>query len=371
MNDFANESDIDFPAAYFDKYVSNTLIGSGNHRFFDSESEKTAVAFYKVFKSGKFGYSFLFENAVDSTYGDGNRCLANTRGERWLLSGAEVFVTDNADPSAPARQRQTLCFDGKTDKCVAAGECFCSDETVLDVKENEYLGFKITFCGKSIPCLESNLIPSFAEKNGEFLPDKFLPLPAMIGVARNVKKRLLFWGDSITQGCGTSENTYSHYAAVAAKLCGTDYSVWDIGVGWARAYDAATCGYWMKKALLSKPDIAVICFGVNDIGSDRTPERIIEDLSTIAEKTKASGATVILQTIPPFSFCGESRKVWRTVNEFIIGRKIKSADFIFDNRAILGKGEDFSEAKYGLHPNADGCLIWGRNLYAQSVSKNL
>lgn len=352
---------------FFDKYVSNTLIGVGNQHFFNSEGEKTAYAFYKVFKSGSFGYSFLFSNATDSTCGEGNFCHANISGKPWNLLGMEVFVSDTAHPSTAFRQRQTILFGGKAQKRVEPGEWFYSDETVLSVKENEYLGLKITFCGEQLPCMSSNLIPSFVENKGKFVSCDQLPLPAMVGCLRKPKKRLVFWGDSITQGCGTEENSYSHYAAVAAKLLGNEYSVWNIGIGWARAYDAASDGYWMQKALQS--DVAFVCFGVNDICAGRTPEQVLEDLNTITEKLKTHGTSVVLQTIPPFSIGGEIGKRWHEINQAILCGDVKSADYVFDNREILGIGENFAEAKYNPHPNGQGCKAWGQALY-EFVMKN-
>ena len=58
---------------FFEKYVSNTYAASAHHSFFNmGDGEvRTGRVFYKISVGGKYNYSILFSNTIDSTYSDG------------------------------------------------------------------------------------------------------------------------------------------------------------------------------------------------------------------------------------------------------------------------------------------------------------
>lgn len=352
---------------YFDKYTSNTLAAAANQHFFineDADKEYTSRVFYKVFSGGKYNYSFLFSNIIDSTFSDGSVSHMNLVCDEWeIVSAAAAIVDECDDKTMPEIDGfVSLTFGGSKGKTVAPGEFFSSDPVELSPKKGQFICLEITFKGRMIPYHEESIIPIFAYENGEWKYCRKMPLAGMIGCDRPVKKRIGFIGDSITQGIGTPRNSYKHYAAVVADLLGDEYSYWDIGIGYGRGNDAATDGAWLFKA--KQLDVITVCFGVNDINRGFTADHIINSLETIMDKLHATGVKVIMQTVPPFDYSGERIEKWNRINEHILGSMAERAEGVFDVRNILSKSaEEPYMAKFGGHPNSEGNRLWGEELY--------
>ena len=81
----------------------------------------------------------------------------------------------------------------------------------LSIREGDYLCVQIAFRGSRIPCHPEINIPSFVKDGSRFVPSEYVPVPNMIGARRNVKARVGFLGDSITQGLGTDLDSYDHW----------------------------------------------------------------------------------------------------------------------------------------------------------------
>lgn len=352
---------------YFDAYVSNTLAAAANQHFFineDAEKEHKARVFYKVFAGGRYGYSFLFSNIIDSTYADGSVSHMNLVCDEWEIISAAVALVDSCDNKTMPEINGFLpiSFGNEKSKTVAPGEFFSSDPIELDPKKGQFICLELVFKGKMIPYHEESIIPIFTYEGGEWRYCRKMPLACMVGCDRSVKKRIGFIGDSITQGIGTPNNSYEHYAAVVADMLGEDYSYWDLGIGYGRGNDAATDSAWLFKA--KQLDVITVCFGVNDICRGFTAEQIINSLETIMEKLHSAGVKVIIQTVPPFDYSGERIEKWNKVNEHILSSMAERAEGVFDVRAILSKSADEPHmAKFGGHPNSEGNRLWGEALY--------
>ena len=72
---------------YFKKYRSNTVASTSNNYMliFDEEKTVTGRIYYKVRKSGRYAYRFLFSDIVDSTFADGRVSRANLCGEGYEI----------------------------------------------------------------------------------------------------------------------------------------------------------------------------------------------------------------------------------------------------------------------------------------------
>ena len=348
---------------YFEKYTSNTLASAENQHFFlneDPDKENTARVFYKVFAKGSYGYSFLFSNIIDSTYHNGSVSHMNLVCDEWEILSAAVAIVDGCDCQTMPRidNFRPITFGGKASKTVNPGEFFSSDEIKLDAEKGQFLCLELSFKGRMIPYHEESIIPIFTLENGEWKYCRKMPLACMVGVDRQVRKRIGFIGDSITQGIGTPNNSYKHYAAVVADILGEENSYWDIGIGYARGNDAATDGAWLFKA--KQLDIITVCFGVNDINMGFTADQLIANLEKILAFLHKAGVKVIMQTVPPYNYSPERRAVWEKVNGHILNEMSKYADGVFDVVPILGKGDDEPHmAKFGGHPNSEGNRLWG------------
>lgn len=361
---------------FFDTYSSNTLAGSANQHFFISDSGKhTGRVFYKIFKEGEYNYSVLFSNTIDSTYGKGDVSHKNYVCDSWTICSARVArwdkntdFTDMFDGDNPDRINNTdakfisLTFDSSFSKTVHPGELFSSDPFKMNFEKGDYLCLEITFEGNEIPYHEESMLPIFrkTEKGWEY--NRKMPVASMIGSDREVKSRIAFVGDSITQGIGAGYNTYLHWNAVFAEKLGDDFAFWNLGIGYARASDFASDGAWSYKA--RQNDVVFVCYGVNDILMGHTEEEIRKDLSTIVCNLKKQGKKIILQTIPPFEYGEEGARKWLSLNSFIKNELSKEVCFVFDNSDILSLNNETPwKHKYGAHPNAEGCIKWGEALY--------
>jgi len=251
---------------------------------------------------------------------------------------------------------------------VNAGEFFCSDGVELYAAAGEYVCVEITFKGNTLPYHEETIIPTFIKKGDEWVVSKQMPFPSMIGCQRHVKRRIAFWGDSITQGIGTAKNSYAHWNAVLAELLGDEDAYWNLGLGYGRADDAASEGPWIFKA--KQADVVFLCFGVNDIYRGFAEDVIIRNLRTIVERLEENGVQVIVQTIPPFGYDETKRPMWERINTFI-REELGKNHMIFDTVPVLGdKEKGLNIAKYGGHPNEEGSLLWAQALYKMLKENN-
>ncbi|MBO5313623.1 MAG: SGNH/GDSL hydrolase family protein [Clostridia bacterium] len=345
---------------YFDKYVSNTLASTMNQTCLYTSGEKQKSRVYvKVFSGGEYEYSLLFTDTIDSTYGDGSSTVANEVCGEWTIHSAKIiipngdYLSELKNETEPKSTVQ-LTFDGKISRTVKEGESFNTDSVLLNLEKNETIAVEIEFSGRKIPYFEEILVPTYLFINGEWVLDKRVVAPSMIGVARKVEKRIGFFGDSITEGIGTQMGEYSHWCAEIARTLGEKYSYWNLGIGFARAYDGASNGAWLEKA--KKLDLVTICLGVNDIGSGCTADEIKASLRKIVEILSQNGVRTVLFTIPPFDYCEKTELIWREVNAYILD-EMSAITEVYDVVPIWGdKAPNEHRAVYGGHPNEEGCL---------------
>lgn len=362
---------------FFENFSSNTCAGSGNqHIFFsDEKAIRTGRIFYKIFCVGEYNYSLLFSNITDSTFSDGSVSHKNLVCDSWKILNAKIgradknFFADTFDVCLMERRVNEkeielfpITFDGNTEKNVAPGEFFSSDPLKISFDENDYLCLEITFCGKMIPYHEESIIPVFVKTENGFVYSKKMPFVSMIGCDRPVSKKIAFLGDSITQGIGTPLNSYTHWNSVLSQKLGKGFAFWNLGLGFARANDMASDGAWAFKA--KQNDIVIICYGVNDILQGSDENQIKTDIEKIVDIFISEGKKVILQTVPPFDYKDDKITVWKNVNDYIKTVLSKKVSLIFDTVPVLCESEDKPyNAKFGGHPNEDGCKAWADALY--------
>lgn len=361
---------------YFDQYSSNTYAASANQYFFRMHHDevRTGRVFYKISSGGAFGYSLLFSNTIDSTFSDGSVSHCNLLCRRWSILGAKVGKCCKAIPAGNEMEEnadwinQNVCdfviltFGGSTSKTVEPGELFCCDEFQYDFKKGDYLCLEIIFSGEQIPYHEESLLPAFLKTKQGWKYCKNMPFASMIGCNRKRKNRIAYLGDSITQGIGTPVNSYLNWSALLSEKLDVGNAYWNLGIGYGRATDMATDGSWLYKA--KHNDIVVLCCGVNDILQGAKEKQIIQDLEIIVNLLQKEKIKIVLQTIPPFDFTGEKCSTWERVNQYIKSELHKRVTIVFDIVPYLSENKMFPQkAKYGGHPNPQGCRIWAEELY--------
>jgi len=357
----------------FENHSSNTIAGSGNQSYFLSEKERihTGRVFYKIACPGEYRYSLLFSNIIDSTYSTGEYSHMNLICDAWEIHEARaavcgVLTGDLFNPKTASEINGKvgsfvpLTFGGSGRKTVAPGEFFSTDPVSLSFAEGEFLCLELTFSGEMVPYHEESILPVFRKTDSGWEYDKRMPLAGMVGCDRPVRNRVGFLGDSITQGIGVPVNSYLHWNAICAEALGSANAYWNLGLGFGRANDMASGGAWAFKA--KQNDILTVCYGVNDIMRGLPQEQTEKDLAAIVAFLKKEGKKVILQTIPPFNYSGETLSKWNYLNSFIRETLSKEADLLFDVVPILGEPDAPYMAKYGGHPDEQGCKLWGEGL---------
>lgn len=377
---------------YFDTYVSNTIAGSGSQTvFFSDNLPHTGRVFYRVTQGGKFNYSFLFTNIIDSTFSDGSVTRKNYVVDTWNILSARVAVCRELDfekVCAPAKEKdenpsvtmgcfpsenrdhiivssfREITFNGSIEKEVGPAEFFATDPLELELAAGEYVCLEITYRGNVIPHHAESIVPVFVKTGNRWEYSKLMPFPAMIGIDRKVPKKICYIGDSITQGCGTAVNSYTHWNAVLTENLPRENAYWNHAYGYARASDAASNGAWLFKA--KQNDYAVVCYGVNDLYHEYVAEKatvvknICAHLAEIVDKLRAANTKVLIQTVPPFDYPDEIAGMWREINAYIRNELSQKADAFFDNVPVLSENgdPDCPKARYGGHPDARGCKAW-------------
>ena len=354
---------------YFDKYVSNTLASTQNQLYFvsDNTKQKGRVRI-KTFSSGIYEYSFLFSDTIDSTYADGSISQANEECGNWTIHNASVVICEgdywyDMENGIKPKKSVQLTFDGKKEKTVKKGESFYTDSVILNLSNKDDWYIEIEFSGEKIPYFEEIVIPTYRLENGEWKLNKRVPVPNMVGVVRKVEKKIGFLGDSITEGIGTELGSYEHWNAKIAEMVGEKYSYWNIGIGFARANDAASDGAWLNKA--KQMDVVTICLGVNDLGRGYTEKEITNNLEKIVRILQENKVRTILFTVPPFDYDKETKTKWSSINTYILNELSKITE-VYDVAKIWGdKAPNEERAIYGGHPNAEGCLVMAKDFVSK------
>ena len=361
----------------FNNYYSNTILGSGNNNLLilsDSTSH-CGIMLVKPQLYGRQRYTFAYSNTVDSTFDSGSTAYANLSGESWTieaLSAADAGEKDLYDVDFEGAKLisdfsienlfrldgfKEILFNGENKKRIAPDEIIFSDSTEIEILPGHLLALKITFSGHKIPYTSDKIVPCFTYNKGEYKCSRDFPPPVFFGVeGKERRTRIAFLGDSITPGLGTAAGQYEFWTAkIADKLSCRKYAVWNLGLGFGRAEDAAQCGCWLNRA--KQNDIVFVCFGVNDILQYGDAQRICTALSIIVSELKKSGVKTGIFTIPPFDFEGKQAEVYDKCNKYIRGKLSKETDFFFDIAEVLAAPDNKYSALYGGHPDKSGCSL--------------
>lgn len=344
--------------SYFDTFFSNTAVSTNNQKFYtaDPREIQTARAYIKVTVGGEYAYSFLYANQIASTFDDGSESFAGYLCDAWEILSLklsvckEEFTPDGFIP---------LTFDGNEGRRVGVGEVFSTDPVRIRAERGQRLCLEMVYRGREIPYLHETLVKGERLMAGAWVEHLHLPRPVAVGCDRPVRRRLVIWGDSISEGLGTPLEGYAGYAQVLTEQLDNDIAVWNIALGYGRAADAASGSLWFWEA--KQADAVLLCFGVNDILRGYSAAEIQRNLSLILSRLRRAGCRIGIQTVPPFDFRGEHFTVWQQVNAYIQEVLAPTVDFFFDNRPIL-VGEDGYSCPYGGHPNTEGARLWGMAL---------
>ena len=355
----------------FDGYASNTVISTGNNYMTDAKGGVTFRTYFPVEESGTLEYQFYFSNTVDSTWERGRYSYAGKSGGSYQILNAHVWTAsspDSDDDSEPVE----ITFDGSPEKSVSPDETFWSDAVTLDVPEGKYLVWEWTLDGADIPCIRmTELAYSYILKDdGALEYNMDVPCPQFIGTNRNAKKKIACFGDSITQGAETTAYEQNFWVSELSERLGTDYAVWNIGCGYARASDASLCGNWLERA--KSADIVTLAFGTNDLAvgqygqrNSSSADEIESWLRTLIQELRSAGCQVILFNLPPFDFDEATEAVRTEVNSRIPAIAEETGCAFFDWNVLLENPDEPGKSLYGGHPDDEGCRVIAEALLKQ------
>ena len=335
-------------------FFSNTFAGTCNNDtlFLDKEKTITSRIFYKASVVGKYNYKFYFSNNTFSTFYDGKNSRANLKGGKYNILSAKVGCFNGDYKNFGGEGLKCISFDGQPQKTVGEGEEFWSDPVLLDV-QGGYLVFEWTVKGKKFPYTPDKIIPAQVLTENGFTDCNAFPQPCMVACDRPIKKKIVFLGDSITQGLETGFDGYKFWAALIGEKAVNEAGVWNIGLGHGRAQDAASCGVWLDAA--ESGDFINVCFGINDILQGRTVKEIQNDLLTIVKCLKEKNKKVGIFTVPPFNFEGTFENMRLEINSYIKEKLSDYTEYVFDFAGALSDPKEPYKAIYGEHPDDSGC----------------
>lgn len=343
-------------------FYSNVHCGllNNNLRVFEEPTRLRCRAYFKVAVKGEFRYRFWFSNNCYSTMCMGELAYPDRKGKPYTIHSFRVFTSDILSEEKLTGGK-TVYFGGSETKTVTEGEEFYADPLSLSVREGQYLVTEIELTGTEIPVTEDSQTPEYEEFNGSLLPRMGGFKPNFIACDRPAEKKLIFLGDSITQGCGTTFDAYDHWAARISAAMTPKYACADLGLGFARSTDFLNGQSWHRAA--NGADYAIVCYGVNDIlhangvgqgGAD--PQKILESLDGCLSLLQDMGIEPILFNVPPFNYDEfNSVEVWRTINRALPELAQKHGIRLFDVAAVLSNPAPCEyRAKYGPHPDGGG-----------------
>lgn len=356
----------------FATYPSNIPLGTSHNHIlhFDAPRRLTARAYVRCLSYTPDTWRFWYSNTVDSTFGGFDyEAYRDQPGGNWTILSARIgdggpYVEGFMDTPAPVTSWTEVTFDGNSRKTVTPGERFWSDEVSFTLPEGHLLVWEWELEGNDIPCTPDSQAATFmAFDGGDPVFNIMSPLPDLMGAKRPVKNRVAFWGDSITQGCGTGNNLYQMWAGRIALALGKDYSFWNIGLGWARGSDAADGTAWRYKA--AQVDTVCLVHGVNDILSGRygagrgdSADEFVTTLEKNIRELKSRGIRVILFTIPPFDYAGDRYMTWKTLRYAYPALARELGVELFDFSATLDAEPPYgNKYPYGAHPDGEGGRI--------------
>lgn len=372
------ESKAEKTPTLFDTYVSNTVISTGSNTIIKNADSVTYRAWFPVEAAGEYHYCFYFSNTVDSTWGDGSDSYVGMSGGSYTIEKAAVYDGGTAFDAntEPAVSVPVTFSDGESTKEVSPDETFWSDPVQINIPDGHYLLWEWTVSGTNIPAIAmSNLTYSYADKGDDkgFIYTNEIPVPQLIGCDRKVKTRIVTLGDSVTQGCQTSEFAYQFWAAQTLEQLGTeDYSLWNLGIGYSRATDCAENGDWLKRAIAGA-DLLTVAFGTNDIVSGPyggSGHATSEEIETAVRKITSAGTDAEIETIlwnsPPFDLTPELETIRTDYNSKVKKIAKDCGAAYFDVASLLADSSDPSKTVYGQHPDDAGSAI-----IADALVKNI
>ena len=200
----------------FADYPSAVPVGSGHNYILLGNHHLTIRAYLAAYPGLSDKWRFYHQNGVDSTFADGEIAYRNRSGGSWMIVRARIGIGQSSgvemDTPDPVTGWVDVTYGGKTSRKVLPGECFWSDEVTLSLPAGHDLVWEWEIAGEDIPSTPDSQAATFTDTGNGFSFREEAPLPDLFGNARQVKGRIAFLGDSITdeRHVGTTKNYWQY-----------------------------------------------------------------------------------------------------------------------------------------------------------------
>ncbi|MFJ7509359.1 GDSL-type esterase/lipase family protein [Peribacillus simplex] len=185
-------------------------------------------------------------------------------------------------------------------------------------------------------------------------------------------KKIVFLGDSITQGVDLQSRAYVLWFNIMTNY---QHTVWNKGI--AGNTTAQMLARFDTDVLPNNPDYLFLNSGKNDLGGNRTAidEQVKKDYRAIIRKAVLAGIKPIVSTVIPygiradgtdFSFTDKNRELTLEFNEWIKDFARKNAIPCVDFYSVFVDGRGWVKDEYiqtdNLHPSKKGTVILASEL---------
>ncbi|HEV7209229.1 MAG TPA: SGNH/GDSL hydrolase family protein [Mycobacteriales bacterium] len=217
-------------------------------------------------------------------------------------------------------------------------------------------------------------LQAFAAFRREYLPAESAPsIDGDYGDPSDPTVRLVVLGDSTGAGVGVTETDESVGGRLAALLAAGHLHIQLSGVA-VFGSRAGDLGPQVSRALLNRPDIAVVLVGANDATHGTSARRIRPALIGAIRRLRAAGVPVVLGTCPDL---GAAQSVARPLRDVLAayGRRVAQTQADAGTRAgalvvdlAARTGPAFRANPAGtlaadeFHPSAGGYELWAQAL---------
>ena len=172
-------------------------------------------------------------------------------------------------------------------------------------------------------------------------------------------KKLIFLGDSLTEGYGVAQA--AAFPQLIQQKFLNDKSEWTIQASGSSGSTSASTLSRMKWIVKDKPDVIFILMGSNDGLRGQPPAEMEKNLSEALEWAAKNKISIILGQleVPPNYGKEYSRKFAAVFPRLAKKYKVRLGPFLLDDVAGIAK---LNQAD-GIHPNEAGHKIVADNLY--------
>lgn len=289
-------------------------------------------------------------------------------------------------PAIDASTDTPVTFSGSSAVTVKAGGSVTSDEIAFSFNAADMLAVTVKFgdvpnvpsCHRNASCttwvVEGDRVSDETFASMELMSSNYF-LSRADTYALAGTETLVCFGDSVTDGTGSTYNGFNSYPEALAGILGSDPDFGNVSVISASVSElglfsegAASAEYRLEREILGLEGVhsVLLMIGADDIKTAQydISSEMAEVYKRITKACQSKGISVYAGTIPPFEgntlyYSELHEKIRRSVNEFIMSEE-SGFDGVVDFAEILCRAENGSKLQPdydsgdSLHPNAAG-----------------